>query len=429
MEAEAKAVEYKARLFALIYPEKQSQGAYEKDRAYDLHLDLKNSALAKSILSQQNTPETQEIIAIIKFYFDYFTPHYVEDFRENIAAFLVGLGYFDVEFLSRLNPWFRLFFVLNKSNIGLDTLQKWMFDAGFDEPFSEAAAKELSDRLKQPNQDLGYGVEASIIKLIFAERACFINVRADEEVIAPFISKLLNSIKPPLGVAEATEIWSDEEHQTIVPTLVADTLLDYVLEIPDDKIVLTHFTSDNQVYGFYHSDDAMMHMYIVMRNIDCFLSHMNRPERVFRLKQVVEEADFYILAEPDKFKSLAKKLRFEFHDAETEANFQGKDYDMPPSLSTLRFHGIQKNELKLGSTPVVDKFKQKELHVRPNELKESVKATFNHQQEMEPQKQDTLLRWLVEFYLDMPRVMKLTLIGFILVTLVLIGIEWVVKIH
>lgn len=343
MAVDTQEAHYKERLIALTCPEDDSTHDHITKDAFSLYWHLSYSPKVRSILSQPESPEAKELISIVKFYLDYFPPHF-GDSRESIASTVVELGYVDDDIVNRLNPWFRLFFNLKKTNTSIDELQQWLFDAGFDQPFSEYNKKELAHRLIKPNEDIGHYDDFIIVQKIFGSRICSINLRyADGGDIARLTAEILNTIMPPLNIKDADEVWGKEEkHKYIKATLVAKKLLGYELEIPEDNIVLTRFTCNNQVYGFYHSLDPNSDMFIMMRNIDCFLSYMNRPERIFVFTPYDTEGVLFVLAEPEKFKKLAEKIGFYYHDTEAEAADQNYDCNLPPSLSTLQFPAIQK---------------------------------------------------------------------------------------
>lgn len=242
-----------------------------------------------------------------------------------------------------LNPLFKLFFNLNKSKTSVEELQQWLFDAGFDELFTDQNNKALLERINNPEKGIDYGYETGVIEALFGGRVRSINVRepyVDE--ICDFSAYLLNSIKPSLGISNQNESWDDEVLKSTIANPVAKSMLGYEIAIPEEQVCLTYFDYNSQTYGFYHSDDLMISMFIVMRNIDCFLNFVGRPERVFRFKQSVEDIDHYILAEPKKFKALAAKLQIPILDTLDETEFMSEvaDYDIPPSLSTIELDKI-----------------------------------------------------------------------------------------
>ncbi len=242
-----------------------------------------------------------------------------------------------------LNPWFKLFFNLNESKISIDELQQWLFDAEFDVVFSEKNKKMISSRINHPEIDVYYGYEIEIIEALFGARVRSINVREPNvNEICDFTAYLLNSISPNLGITEQSESWKDDVLTGAVSTPVAKSLLSYEISIPEKKIALSYFKYNILTYGFYHSDDPMTSMFIVMRNIDCFLSLVGRQERIFRFKASVEEIDHFIVADPKKFRALACKLQIPILDTldETEYMSEVADYDIPPSLSTIKFREV-----------------------------------------------------------------------------------------
>lgn len=343
MATDEQEAQYKARLIALTCPENDTTHDHITNDAYSLYSHLSRSAKAKSIFSQPESPEAQELISIVKFYLNYFSSEHVYDPREDIASTVVEFGYWDDEIVSYLNPWFKLFFNLKKTNTSLEELQQWLFEAGFDQPFSEYNKKELTDRLTQPHENIGYYYEFIIVENLFGARIRTINIREpDEDGIARFTADLLNTLQPPLNIKDVDEIWEEAKINAVVPTLVAKRLLGYELEVPEEKFALTRFSYNNQVYGFYHSNVTVSHMFIAMRNIDCFLSYINRPERIFVFTPYDAEGVLFVLTEPEKFKKLADKIGFYYNDTEAEAADQNYDYNLPPSLSTLQFQAVEK---------------------------------------------------------------------------------------
>ena len=158
-----------------------------------------------------------------------------------------------------------------------------------------------------------FAISSGIMKALFGDRLWEIvqdSGNADE--LCGFTANALNSIQPPLGICNAHEISDEDEMGNAIANPVAAALLGYEISIPNDKVVLTHFDYQNKTYGFYLSDDVSDGLVVAMRNIDCFLSFINRPERIFRLMSG-GSSEYYILAEPEKFKAIAKIWQITIH--------------------------------------------------------------------------------------------------------------------